>query len=313
MSLPISVVMPAYNAALNLAAAVDSVLSQTFEKFELIIIDDGSSDNTLYIAKEYSLKDERIVVIPQENRGAAVARNTGISMARGKYIAFLDADDVWDSRKLDLHFNHLEANENLGMSFARVVYMMPDGTPTDRISSAKLTNITPKDFFFENLAVTPSNSVCRKDALIQVGCFDESFQNLGFEDVELFLRIICSDWAIEGLDYPLIFYRLSESGASSNLDNMYNGWYYLVEKMRVFSPDLVEDNYKYAKANMFRYLSRRAIRLGLDGKTALKYSLLSIQTDWTLMVKEPRRSIATFLASLLSTVPIVPKKLPIFR
>ena len=89
----ISVIMPIYNAEINLKDSIDSVLQQTFEDFELICIDDGSNDDSLNILNEISKRESRVKVISQENRGAGVARNRGIEESLGEYICFIDSDD----------------------------------------------------------------------------------------------------------------------------------------------------------------------------------------------------------------------------
>ena len=96
----ISIIMPVFNSSTTIANSVESVLAQTYKKFELIIVDDCSQDDSLLIAKQYAEKDKRIKVIKLEkNSGAAVARNTAIAAANGRYIAFLDSDDLWLSKK----------------------------------------------------------------------------------------------------------------------------------------------------------------------------------------------------------------------
>ena len=95
-TIKVSVVMPIYNAYNYLRPAMDSVLDQTLREIELICIDDGSTDNTLEILKEYQKQDERVRIITENNAGPAIARNKGLARSRGKYICFLDADDFFE-------------------------------------------------------------------------------------------------------------------------------------------------------------------------------------------------------------------------
>lgn len=95
----VSVIVPVYNVAKYLGRCLDSVLSQTFQDFEVICINDGSTDNSLEILHQYAQKDERVKIINQKNSGAGLSRNTGINMAQGDYLSFIDADD-W----IDKHF-----------------------------------------------------------------------------------------------------------------------------------------------------------------------------------------------------------------
>ena len=107
----ISVIMPVYNARDFLAPAMDSVLSQTLKEIEVICIDDGSTDGSLAVLKEYQLRDERVRIVTETNAGPAIARNNGIKRARGKYLAFLDADDFFEPTLLEELYNAAEEDE----------------------------------------------------------------------------------------------------------------------------------------------------------------------------------------------------------
>src|SRR6266571_640868 len=102
----VSIITPALNAELTLSATIESIRSQSFSDWELLIVDDGSTDHTLQVATEWAHADSRIVVIPQPNRGVAEARNAGLRSSKRRYLAFLDSDDLWLPEKLDrqLHF-----------------------------------------------------------------------------------------------------------------------------------------------------------------------------------------------------------------
>ena len=101
----VSIITPLYNGEKFVAQTIESVLAQTYKNWEMIIINDGSKDNSEEIAKAYSAKDERIKVFSQENAGSAAARNNGIRRAEGRYIALLDADDLWDANFLESQLN----------------------------------------------------------------------------------------------------------------------------------------------------------------------------------------------------------------
>ena len=106
----VSVVMPAYNASRFITEAVNSVLAQSYQNWELLIVNDASPDNTLEIARNLADQDSRIHVIDQpQNGGVAKARNTALEIAKGKYIAFLDSDDIWSADKLDLQVSLMES------------------------------------------------------------------------------------------------------------------------------------------------------------------------------------------------------------
>lgn len=107
----ISIIMPVYNAEKYIKDAVQSVINQTYKKWELIIIDDCSNDKSLEIIKNFKKKDKRIKIIKlKQNRGASIARNKGIEISIGNYIAFLDSDDIWNKNKLKLQLNFMKKN-----------------------------------------------------------------------------------------------------------------------------------------------------------------------------------------------------------
>ncbi len=109
----VSVVIPAYNAAQTLKATVQSVFEQTVQDFEIVIVDDGSKDDTLKVAQSIADSDSRVKVISQPNGGAAAARNTAVRATTGKYLALLDADDLWVAHKLERQIEFLEKNPSV--------------------------------------------------------------------------------------------------------------------------------------------------------------------------------------------------------
>ena len=108
----VSIIMPCYNAERYIAQSIESVLAQTYQSWELLITDDGSKDNSVKIATKYSLEDERInLLVPDEHQGIARTRNMSISRAKGRFIAFLDSDDIWYPEKLEKQINYMLDND----------------------------------------------------------------------------------------------------------------------------------------------------------------------------------------------------------
>lgn len=181
----VSIIIPAYNSARFLPEAIESVLAQTYKDYEIIVVDDGSTDNTKEVLKPYL---DKIKYVYQENRGAASARNTGIKHSQGEYIAFLDADDVWLPEKLHIQADYLDNNQEIAMVYSQSLWMSEDGRlltgkkSRHRIPSGDVFNI----LFFKNFIFTPTVMV-RKRILGTVGLFNESF--VSTEDRDLWLRI----------------------------------------------------------------------------------------------------------------------------
>lgn len=206
----ISVIMPAYQAAPYIRQAVDSVLRQTCtETWELLMIDDGSSDQTPEIAGAYA-KDPRIRYIRRKkNRGVAAARNLGIQKARGEYVAFLDADDWWDADKLKLQMACMAQTGAVLCCTGREL-MHKDGKPSGK-SIGVPEKITYKMLLRTN--VIPCGSVVlRKDVAQEFGFVCDKYH----EDYILWLRILKKYHSAAGVNVPALKCRLSEGGKSRN-------------------------------------------------------------------------------------------------
>ena len=258
MGVAVSVIMPCYRSRETLAVAVSSVLAQTMSDFELIVVDDGSPDDSAAIALQAA--DSRVRVIRQDNAGPAAARNNGILQARGNLVAFLDSDDRWTADLLAEHCRAFEADAGLGVSFARVRIFDPDMTIAGRCS--RFTGrLGAADILGENPICTTSNIVVRRDVLRIVGGFDETLTHA--EDQEWVARILLTTpWHVVGLDRELVHYRTSADGLSSDLGKMLDGWQRMIESLRQRAPGLVGEAERSASAIFYRYLARRALRAG---------------------------------------------------
>jgi len=189
----ISVVIPAYNAAKFLPRAIDSVLAQTRKAHEIIVVDDGSSDNTPEIAARYA---GSVRFIRQANAGASVARNTGIEAATGDWIAFLDADDEWLPTKLEMQTSLLERNPCLIWATGNYMGCMcmtersSPHVPVDEAVALTQGREVLSDFFratMHNVWGCTNTMLIRRDALIEAGLFTRGMA--WGEDLELWWRI----------------------------------------------------------------------------------------------------------------------------
>jgi glycosyltransferase involved in cell wall biosynthesis len=198
----VSVILPTYNRAHIISKSVQSVLTQTYHNFEVIVIDDGSTDNTKEIIMNIACKDSRLKYFRNdENKGPSVTRNVGINLARGELIAFADDDDEWFSDKLEKQVNLLQT---LPEDFAVVYSGFYKVIGTEKIYIPP-KNIYPKEgsilnsLLKRNFVGTPSILV-RKSALLDVGLFDEKL--LMFEDWELVIRL-SKKYQFKLIDEPL--------------------------------------------------------------------------------------------------------------
>ncbi|MDH5537021.1 MAG: glycosyltransferase family 2 protein [Betaproteobacteria bacterium] len=295
-----SIVMPAYNAARFIDAAVGSVRAQTCRDWELIIVNDGSTDATEAAVASWCERDPRIRLISVRNGGVSAARNHGMAAARGTYIALLDADDLWHADKLERHAQHFAGTAELGVSFTRARFMTHDGQPTANVSSAPLRGIVPAGLLYENPTTTPSTLAVRRELVAQAGGFDESMR--ATEDLEWLFRIVhLTRCRIEGIDAPLTLYRSGAHGASANLARMAEGWEQFLLRVRILAPCLHRHHYRAARATHMRYLARHAIRHGAC-REACAYIREALACDWRLVLRSPRRTLLTLATAYLQRV-----------
>ncbi|MCT7942580.1 glycosyltransferase family 2 protein [Shewanella holmiensis] len=308
MTPKITVVMPVYNVQMFVKKAIESVLAQTFTDFELIIVNDCATDNSLKICQQFH--DSRVRIINHvENKGLAAARNTGIRHALGKYVAFLDSDDMWHAEKLQRHCAHLDANPNVGISFSRSSFMSYDGKLLDFYQMPQLTNIDAAHLLCRNPVGNGSAPVIRRETLNDIryqsvhhhqlySCyFDEKFRQS--EDIECWLRIVATTkWKMEGLPQPLTYYRLNHGGLSANLLKQLASWEQMISKARYFAPKLLKRHENDARAYQLRYLARQAIRMK-DGKMAAKLATQALTTSPKILKDEMGRTISTVSAAYM--------------
>ena len=209
----VSVIIPAYNRGWMLKEAVDSVLSQEFYDFELIVTDDGSEDNTPDILASYG---NRIKVIRQENKGVSSARNKGIASSSGSYIAFLDSDDLWLPGKLSTQLAFFESNPSAFICQTEEIWLKNG----KRVNPGKRHKKVSGFFFEKSLElcmVSPSAVMVKRSLLDIVGLFDETLP--ACEDYDLWLRINCRH-PIYLIDTPLIVKRGGHKDQLSGMHSM---------------------------------------------------------------------------------------------
>ena len=222
----ISIIIPTYNYAQYICEAIESVLNQTYKDFEIIVVDDGSTDNTKEVIKPYLNK---IKYIYQQNSGPSAARNRGIKEAKGEYIAFLDADDIWLAQKLELQIKFMEKEKEVGLIFSDMILFNEKGIIKNSFLKEKL--------FFNKLSIKPLSStekviydnvfnallqenfiptntvIVKKECFNKVGFFDETLFSV--EDRDMWLRIGLF-YDIGFINFPLVLTRFHETNISAN-------------------------------------------------------------------------------------------------
>ena len=310
LPLPIvSVVIPMFNVEKYIEKCIISVLAQTFKNFEVICVDDGSSDNTVNILKQFT--DPRIKLIKQQNRGLAGARNTGIQAARGIFIALLDSDDCWASQKLTEHVAHLNNNPHVGVSYCASLFIDENSNATGTGQFPKLTQINFRDVLCRNPVGNGSAAVIRRRLLTDISTtnraqgrkyyFDESLRQS--EDIEFWVRIaLSSKWKFEGISSPLTYYRINDGGLSANLNKQFVSWTLAMSKNEKTNTQIFKQLLPLARAYQLRYLARRAIHSG-NSYQAIKLIHRALFEQPRILFEEPKRTIATYACALLSLLP----------
>ena len=228
----VSVIIPTYNRAHLIGRAIQSVLNQTYQDFEIIIIDDGSTDNTEDIVKEFQKKDKRIKYIRHEkNRGGSAARNTGIKAAKGEYIAFLDSDDEWLPIKLGRQISEFTNKSKIALVYTgRIIIEEGDRREQSKryVISCRFGSVY-KQLLEGDFIGTCSSVMVRADIFKQVEGFDEKLPSR--QDWDLWLRI-AKDHSISCVPLYLIIYYIGFNQISARLKRILEGTKIVIDKHR---------------------------------------------------------------------------------
>ena len=232
MAIPsVSIVLPTYNRAATLPRAVESVLSQSYSDFELIIVDDGSSDQTKEVISKY--KDQRIRYVYQNNSGASAARNAGIQLARASYVAFQDSDDEWLADKLRAQMGILLARpQGQAVVYSDLLRVSANGSAWVLASPEVVRGrlIDPYTGDYQTFGIGLQTSIISRAELISIGGFDNRLPR--FIDLDLFSRLAINNRCYR-LPSPLVKYHETE-GITSSFVKLAKARNYLLEKNALF-------------------------------------------------------------------------------
>ena len=209
----VSVIIPAYNSAAYIGQAIESVLAQTYAAIEVIVVDDGSTDATRDVLAPYH---SQITCLRQANRGPAAARNTGLRVARGTYLLFLDSDDLLVPTSIAAKVAFLERHPQYGLVYSAWRQIDRDGRRVlGEVHPARqghvLAALLRREFFF-----FPGAALLRRECLDAVGAFDETAY--GTEDADLWIRLARAGYAFGYIDEPLFVYRFHETSITARVD-----------------------------------------------------------------------------------------------
>ena len=269
----VSVIIPTYNSATFLPETIESVLAQTYEDYEIIVVDDGSTDSTKEVLDPYS---DKIKYIYQQNHGAGSARNTGIKHSQGEYIAFLDADDIWLPEKLHIQANYLDNNPEIAMVYSQSLRISVGGKSLSKKSRDR--NLPSGEvfnkLFLRNFILTCTAVMVRKRVLNTIGLFNESL--ITSEDWDLWLRI-AREFKVSGIGKYLCKRRQLSESLSRNREIVYKSRRLVIEQHykssqgsdRPIAPAL----YKKALARLLYRVGNLHLAQGDKKKALEKFSL----------------------------------------
>jgi glycosyltransferase involved in cell wall biosynthesis len=258
----VSVIIPAYNSEKTIKETIRSVLNQTFNDLELIIINDGSQDSTLEVITQIS--DSRIKVFSFPNAGGNVSRNRGLHLAVGEFVSFLDADDLWTPDKLQSQLKALQENVTAKVAYSWTDYIDENG---EFILSGQRVNVNEnvyENLLLNNFLENGSNPlICRK-ALITLGGFDESLS--AAQDWDMWLRL-ASKFNFICVPSVQILYRISANSVSSNLIRQEKACLQVLERAYKERPSLgdttltkIKNSWNISLANLYKYLTCKALQ-----------------------------------------------------
>jgi glycosyltransferase involved in cell wall biosynthesis len=274
----ISVVIPVYNGEKTIRETLESVLNQTFQDFEIIVINDGSSDATLKIVS--SLKAPGLKVFSYPNVGQSASRNRGFSHSTGEFIAFLDADDLWTPNKLEAQLKALQDNPQAAVAYSWSDFIDESGQFLRAASRSSVSGDVYAKLLLTDFLDNCSNPLIRRQALIEVGGFDESFRPA--DDWDMWLRL-AARYHFVVVPAPQILYRLSANSESSNLLRMESASVRVIERTFNQAPASLQHLRKHSLANIYKYLIFRCF----DRYVTRSRALVAAKFLWCAILNEP--------------------------
>jgi len=273
----VSVIIPVYNGADFIGESIDSALQQSYGNLEVIVVDDGSTDNTLTVLNQYAVKDARVRVISQPNGGVSAARNTAIAAARGEFIAPLDADDIWRPSKLDRQVRRmLAAGDETALVYSWWAWIDEDSLIVDRSPRWTIEGSALETLMYVNFVGNASVPLFRKSAVDAVGGYRTHAmpgEPLICEDYDLALRI-AANHKIACVQDVLVGYRRRRGSRSTALDTMWRSQQAVMQSIRALRPDLKPALFKACDKQFCLYIAGLAFMSG-DTISAIRWGLRS--------------------------------------
>lgn len=258
----ISIIVPVYNTENFISETIESVVDQTYDNWELILVDDGSTDSSKQIIEKWVKKDKRIHYFYKENGGQASARNVGVRESNGAYISFLDSDDIFLPKRLEAQVKDLSIQEADFYYSGGYSFEVQNGEKVMTAYNWHFGVFTGAEFFkilYHSCAVNVSTVLVKKSFLLDVGLFDESAILRGTEDWDLWLRIAVKAKIVYGNPERRTLYRLHEGGIHFQRARMLIGKWKVYEKHEsnaLISRLFRLREYRYIFRELFNHLQK---------------------------------------------------------
>jgi glycosyltransferase involved in cell wall biosynthesis len=236
----VSVVVPAYNAFATIDETLRSIRSQSHEQLEIIVVDDGSTDDTVVVAQQHAAQDPRIRIIRQDNAGVAAARNRGWQGARADFIAFVDADDLWAPANIERQLQALIAGgEKTGLVYSWFTVIDAESRTLFKNTPCFHAGDVLDDLFAGNFVGNGSGVMVRREALVAANGFDGQLRATGAQGCEdlLFYCRVAEAYHFAVVPEYLIGYRYLPENMSSNMPRMLRSWMLVSDEMAARHPD----------------------------------------------------------------------------
>ncbi|WP_026733063.1 glycosyltransferase [Fischerella sp. PCC 9605] len=282
----ISIIIPTYNSEKTIKYTIESVLEQTLTDYELIVINDGSSDSTLDIVSQFH--DLRIKVFSYPHQGANVSRNLGLAHATGEFISFLDADDLWTSDKLASQMKALQENPQTSVAYSWTDYIDEKGEFLLAGTHINANGDVYEQLLVNNFLENGSNPLIRKEALIKLGGFDENLS--AGQDWDMWLRL-AREFSFVAVPKVQILYRKSSNSLSSNLARQEKACLKVLDKAYNGSSKDLQHLRKQSLTNLYKYLTCKA----MDKPFNRRKGLAAARFLWKYVINNSSRIYSTKL------------------
>ena len=280
----VSVIVPVYNAATYLQSTLESALSQTYRNIEIIVVDDGSTDNSAALVRDFMARDQRIRLLCQQQHGVASARNAGIATSRGEYIAPLDADDLWSPVKIERQVAAIGVSSSIGCVITACCGIDTD----DRVlwfprSWRSFSGYALPTLILENISGCASSPLLRRSSVEAIGGYDTSLAERGAQGCEDYklLLLLAERYEVVISNMPLTGYRQVADSMSASSWRMLKSHSLTLADLRERHPELPSDLFRWGRYGVCIWLAKKSAtqRATLD---MIRFIGLALASDWRM-------------------------------